>query len=200
MDITDLQKDILKEIGNVGIGNAATALSNMINKEVKIALPSLEIIPLEQFLSNESENILVSICKISGELLGSIVICFNKETAFPLVDMMMMQEVGVTKKIDDMTVSAFKELINVIGGAYLDSLSSMFNFRLMPMPPSFAYGKIISIRDGIIKDLPEGSSEVMSVKTKFMINNDIIFGDFFIVLNNESLKQILDSIDNVFVD
>jgi chemotaxis protein CheC len=200
MEISELQKDILKEVGNVGIGNAATALSNMINKKVNIALPSLEIIPIDKFLSDTSENILVSICKISGELLGSIVICFDKKTAFPLVDMMMMQEVGITKKIDDMTVSAFKELINVIGGAYLDSLSSMFNFRLMPMPPSFSYGKIIAIRDGIIRELPEGSSEVMSVKTKFMINDDVIFGDFFIVLNDKSLEQILKSIDNVYVN
>ncbi len=194
LQLTKLQQDIFNEIGNVGAGNAATSLSTMMDKKINISLPSMELASSENILKEEQSDVMIVSCKIEGDLVGNFLVVFKKETAFPLIDMMLQQEKGTAKDIDENGKGAFKEMVNIIGGAYLDSLADMLDFRLMPQPPVFSYGKMISIKDQILKELPY-KTDVISVITEMSIEGEVIFGDLFIIFDQASLNKIIEGLN-----
>ncbi len=191
MELTEYQLDMFNEIGNVGVGNAATALSSMLNNPVDISLPDTKFIPKDSIFNDVNEEILIVNSKLEGELEGNIIVVYNKDQAFPLIDMMSGNPEGTLTEIDEMAKSAFKEMVNIIAGPYLDSLSQMMDLRLLPQPPTFSYGKLIAIKDNLMNDLPN-VDEVLYVKTQMKIQDKKIFGNFYILFNEVSLKKVLD--------
>lgn len=196
IELTKFQKDLFNEIGNVGAGHAATSLSTMLNKQVNISLPEMKITNINNVIENNDDELLIVSCKIAGDLEGNLLVFFKKETAFPLIDMMMSQKKGTVKEIDEMGKSAFKEMVNIVGGTYLDSLAEMLGFRLMPQPPVFSYGKFIGVKDQILKELPQDNPEIIYVVTEMSIEGEVIFGDILIIFDKPSMEKIMKAIDS----
>lgn len=196
VELTQFQKDLFNEIGNVGAGHAATSLSTMLDKMVNISLPEMAVKKIHDIIENNSDELLIVSCKIEGDLVGNLLVFFKKETAFPLIDMMMAQKKGTVKEIDENGKGAFKEMVNIIGGTYLDSLADMLEFRLMPQPPVFSYGKFINVQDQILKELPQDQPEVISVVTEMSIEGEIIFGDILIIFDAPSMDKIMKAINS----
>ncbi len=191
MELTAYQIDMFGEIGNVGVGNAATALSSMINRKVNISLPETKLIKKDEMLINYDQEVLLVNSKIEGQLEGNVIVIYQKDTAFPLIDLMNGNPEGTLKEIDEMAKSAFKEMVNIIAGPYLDSLSQMLNMRLLPKPPTFIYGKVVAIKDSLMQELPIGNYDILYVKAEMSIDSRKIFGDFYIVFNQESLSKVI---------
>jgi chemotaxis protein CheC len=191
MELTEYELDMFNEIGNVGVGNAATALSTMLGKKVNISLPTTKLINREELLKEMDRELLIVTCKIEGDLEGNVVVIYNKENAFPLIDLMNGVPEGTLKELDEMAKSAYKEMVNIIAGPYLDSLSQMMSMRLLPKPPIFNYGKLVAIKDSLLSQLPTGFEEVLYVKAMMSIDGKTIFGDMYIVLGKKSLEKVI---------
>ena len=190
MQLTESQKDMFGELGNVGIGCASTALSSMLNnRRVNISLPETNIVKKNEMINEKGVIILVD-SKLEGDLTGNLIVIYNKGTAFPLIDMLLGQEEGTLKEIDEMAKSVFKEMVNIIAGPYLDSLANMSGLRILPQPPTFSFGEIISIKDTALIKLPN-VEEVISIKTEMSVDGRRIFGSIFLVLDNLSLNKLL---------
>ena len=100
IELTNIQKDMFNEIGNVGVGNAATALSSMIgDKKINISLPNTEIVNKEDIIKDSGSDVLLVDCKIEGDLVGNFVVIYNRDTAFPLIDLLLSQPKGTLKEI-----------------------------------------------------------------------------------------------------
>lgn len=190
MELTKYQLDMFNEIGNVGVGHAATALSTMVGRKVDISLPATKLLPKESMFNDNKSDFLIVNSKIAGGLTGNIIVIFTKEFAFPLIDMINGDPEGTLKELDDMAKSAFKEMVNIIAGPYLDSLSEMMNLRLLPKPPTFSYGKLLSFKDSVMNEI-EGIKDILYVKTEMHIENKCVFGDLFIVLTEDSMKKVI---------
>jgi chemotaxis protein CheC len=191
MELTEYELDMFNEIGNVGVGNAATALSTMLGKKVNISLPTTKLINREELLKEMDRELLIVTCKIEGDLEGNVVVIYNKENAFPLIDLMNGVPEGTLKELDEMAKSAYKEMVNIIAGPYLDSLSQMMSMRLLPKPPIFNYGKLVAIKDSLLSQLPTGFEEVLYVKAMMSIDGKTIFGDMYVVLGKKSLEKVI---------
>ncbi|MFW6311597.1 MAG: chemotaxis protein CheC [Nanoarchaeota archaeon] len=195
MELTDYQKDIFKEIGNVGIGTGATALSQMISRDVNITFPNVQLINVDEIFS-KNEEYCVSSCKLQGDLDGCIISVFDKKNAFNLIDLMFFREKGTTTEIDEDGKGAYNEMLNVVGGCYLNSLADMINIKLMPMPPVFVAGPLINIKDSVLQQLNDVNDSFF-IKTDFNIGGETIEGNIFLILTNESNKKVLDIIDKM---
>ncbi|MFW5746791.1 MAG: chemotaxis protein CheC [Nanoarchaeota archaeon] len=199
--LSELEFDSLKEVGNVGVGNAATALSKMLNMKVDINIPETKFIPLRDF-SRElggPENIVVSLyLKMQGELTGECIFVFNQEGAFELIDMIMMQEPGTTTEFGEMEESAFKEMSNIFVGAYLSSLGDMLSLRLMPSVPHAAQDMAQAIIDFILAKLSRSAEDVLCVNTAINIEGHDINGRFLMVFEDESLNKVVDVLHDRF--
>ncbi len=201
IDLNDMEMDALKEVGNVGVGNAATALSKILNKKIDINIPETTFIPITEFSSElgGAEKIVTGIyLKMEGDLDGETIFLFSQESAMRLVDLMMGQEPGTTKTMGEMEISAFKEMSNIFSGAYLSALANMVGMSIFPGIPHISSDMLQSIIDMVLITIANYANNVLCVKTKISIENKAVEGEFVMIFNASSLKKLIDTIHSKY--
>ncbi len=184
--------DVLKEIGNIGAGNATTALAQMLQCKVDMKVPQVKLLNFNEVgtLMGGEEQIMAGIylC-VEGDITGSIMFLLEKGAAKHLVSQLMGMEI-TADEFDEMSSSALKEIGNIITGAYLNSLSTMTNLKIYPSVPDLTVdmaGAILSvpaIEFGTLGD------KILLIQTQFTDDFDID-GYFILVPDLESYGKIL---------
>ena len=140
-NLTPNQLDAMREIGNVGAGNAATALSQVLNKKIDMNVPKVSLIPIEEVpdLVGGPDSLIVAVfLRVYGKAPGNILFLMPKENAFFMVDDLMGRPHGTTQELGEMEVSALKEVGNILTGSYLNSFFHFTNISMVPSIPSLA--------------------------------------------------------------
>lgn len=189
------QLDALKELGNIGAGNAATALSQILNKKVDMSVPRVKVYPIEEIpeLFGGSENIVAGVLlRMFGDMQGSLMFLLDEESALKLLDMMMVT--GIDHITDEISMSALMEVGNIISSSYLNSLSFFSNLTIVPSTPAFAYDMAGAILGTILYEVSEMSDQVLLIETDFLGNGEAIKGHFFVLPDLPSLGSLLKSV------
>jgi chemotaxis protein CheC len=121
-----LQLDALREVANIGAGHAATALSQMTQRTIMIAVPEVNVRPLEdvaELFGRADQVICAVLMHMMGDLTGRAMILFPEESARNLVDILLRRQPGTTQAFDAMEQSGLKEVGNILVSAYLTALS-----------------------------------------------------------------------------
>ena len=201
LKLTDMEKDALKEVGNVGTGNAATALSKLLNKHVEIIIPETKFIPIKDFAKELGgpETVVVSTyLEIFGGLTGEAVFVFPVKSAEKIVDVMMNCPVGTSKIMDEMAQSAFKEMSNIFTGAYITSLGDMMQAKLFPSVPHITTDMLQSVMDFMLAKVSNYSDTILSIKTKIEIKDIEIEGHFVILFDIASINKLLNILKEMY--
>lgn len=188
--------DVLREIGNIGAGNAATSLANMINKKVDMKVPVVSLLEFGEVpeILGGAENVVVGIFfKFEGDITGSIMFVLEQSSALNLVNLLMPMD---TKEFDELTTSALKEIGNILAGAYIASLSGLTNLNVKISVPAMCVdmaGAILSvpaIEFGLMAD------QVMIIKNEFVeeMTSDSVDGYFFLIPDIDSYDRLLGSL------
>lgn len=184
--------DVLKEIGNIGAGNATTALAQMLQCKVDMKVPQVKLLDFGEVgaLMGGEEQIMAGIylC-VEGDITGSIMFLLKKDAAKHLVAKLMGMELP-GDDFDEIGTSALKEIGNIITGAYLNSLSTLTNLKIYPSVPDLTIdmaGAILSvpaIEFGTLGD------KILLIQTQF--TDDCELDGFFILVPDlESYGKIL---------
>lgn len=137
-DFNHEQLDALREIGNVGSGNAATALSQLLEKKISVDIPQVKLISLEelskqQLLSNPEELSIAVSFKILGKLKGGVVILYPQKSALLLIDILTRRPIGQTAVFNLIDESALNETAHIISCSYLNAVGQLINiYDLVP--------------------------------------------------------------------
>jgi len=195
-DLNNLHLDVLREIGNIGAGNAATALAGMINKRIDMNVPSVKILDFNDVCTVlGGEEIVVSgvYFEVEGDIEGNIMFLLDLKSAKILTNILMGRD-DDSKELDEMDRSALQEIGNILSGAYISSLSSLTNLNIKISIPSLCIdmaGAIISvpaIQFGYMGD------KVLLIETVLQDGNDTVKGNFFLIPESKSFKIILNSL------
>lgn len=194
---TDLEIDALKEIGNIGAGNAATALSMMISKKITIKVPQVKIIPFDDVSQSVGgpEKLVVGIfLRINGDIDGNILIVISEQDAYTLAKTLLNDNRNINRDFSEMEKSALAELGNIIGSSYIAALSELTKLSLKISVPSMAFdmaGAIISFPLSLYGYIGD---------TAFLIETEFAEGlagiklHYFMIPDDKSLKQLLKAI------
>ena len=132
--LNDMQLDVLKEIGNIGAGNATTALSTMLNVKMDMSVPNVALIQFKDIstiIGSEDQTVV-------GILLGL-------EGAHHLVNSLMLQNDDVVDEsadFTDMEMSALNEIGNIASGSYLTAISSLTKLNIIATVPQMTIDMI----------------------------------------------------------
>ena len=183
--------DVLKEIGNIGAGNATTALATMLQCKVDMKVPQVRMMEFKDvgaLLGGEEQELAGAYLSVEGDITGSILFLVQKEVALHLVSKLMGGMGG--DEFGEMERSAFKEISNIVTGSYLNALSTMANMCIYPSIPDLAIdmaGAILSvpaIEFGIMGD------KILSIQSQ--ISDEIEMDGFFVMIPDmESYVKIL---------
>lgn len=149
--INDMQFDVLREIGNIGSGNAATALAKMLNQKVDIKVPKAELCDfnrLPQAVGGEETIVVGILLTLSEDIDGMMMFIMKIEAAYNLIEKLMFMQVDRNGTLDEMQMSCLQEIGNIITGAYLSSLSDLTHLTIQASIPYMAMdmaGAILSV-------------------------------------------------------
>ncbi len=146
----DIIIDVLREVGNIGAGNAATALANMLNKKIDMDVPQVNVMDLKEvpiILGGEEEEVVGVFFKLSGDIEGTIMFVLKSSVAHNLINMLVPNS-GNEELFDDFTLSILQEVSNILSGSYVTSLSGLTNLKINMSVPSIAIdmaGAVLSV-------------------------------------------------------
>jgi chemotaxis protein CheC len=195
-EVTQNYYDVLKEIGNIGAGNAMTALSQMLGCKIDMGVPQVELLNFSEVgaaIGGEEQIMVGVFLGVEGDVTGSMLFLVEQKSAKSLINKVMMGMGDPGEEFTEMELSAMQEVGNIITGAYLNSLSTLTNLKIFPSPPALTVdmaGAILSvpaIEFGIFGD------QILMIQSKFF-DEVQIDGYFILVPDMESYKKILTSL------
>ena len=168
--LTSLHKDALKEIGNIGAGNAATAFAQFLNTRIHMTVPSVTIIPIEDVpeLTGGVESQVVSVLlRVMGESPGSILLVFSEASTVNLLEMITDYKIDVNN-LEEVEVSAIMEIGNILAGSYLNAINQMTGLNLFQSVPAFSHDMAGAILSSSMISLADNDYALL-IETKFIM-------------------------------
>lgn len=198
VDLNSMRYDILREVGNIGAGNATTALSQLINSKIDMTVPKVELLDFSALADvvGSAEKLVVGILlNLSGDIDGMMMFMVDNEAAHHMVNRLVGKEDNSNmENFDDMELSALKEIGNIIAGAYLSALSSLTNLKIAESIPYMAIdmaGAILSVPAIAFGELGD---KALLIESEFNQTEYSVNGFFILIPTEESYGRILSSL------
>jgi chemotaxis protein CheC len=197
-DLKELQLDALREVANIGAGHAATALSQMTNRTIMIAVPEVNIRPLEEVadLVGPPETVIAAVMMhMMGDLTGRTLVLFPDGSARTLCDILLRRAPGTTQEFGAMEQSGIKEAGNILASAYLNALSDFMGMMLVPSVPSLVVDLSAAVLTTAYLSFGHERDFVFCVDTSFRVEGtEPLRGHFLLLPDMPSLRAIFDAI------
>lgn len=191
--LTDIEKDMIGEVGNIILGAGATALSNILGRKVDISTPEVEVKTLKE-LRNEIKGEKVSVTiHFEGVVEGLNALILDKKTAAEIADIMMG---GIGKiesdELDELKLSAVGESMNQMMGSAATSLSDMIKKPVNITPPTV---EILDFNRSDVNFPPIGDENEKVAKVNFTMSiEDLEPAKFFLAMPIPFVKKLHDMI------
>ncbi len=194
---TEQQFDALREMSSIGMGHAATALSQLMGRTIYIKVPHAEVLDFSQThrLLSEGKGLVVAISlQILGDARGTILLIFPMESAFKMLETLLSQKQKKNTLLTEMELSSLKEVGNILGSTFLNALGTLLNMTLIPSIPQLCFDEAETVVGHILEEI--GVSEELSVlaETEFHCGEHYINGHLFLLPELNSLDAILHSV------
>lgn len=188
----EFKLDVLKEVGNIGAGHAATALSRILNQPVDMSVPTVSLVPFEEIADRVggSEQVVIAVfLRVEGDAPGNMFFIIREDSAKRLLRNLLSIE-SEEGTYSEMELSALNEIGNILAGSYLSSLADFTKLSMAPTVPSLAIdmaGAILSY--GLLQFGQMGDAALL-IETKFLEGRDTVEGQFFLIPDPESFEKI----------
>lgn len=198
-NVNSMYFDVLKELGNIGAGNATTAIATMLNLTIDMKVPNVRLIAVEDLggaICPEEETIVGIFLEVQNDISGSMMFLMRLRSAHYLVDRLMGGMGGDASdpgEFSEMELSALKEIGNIIAGSYLSALSTMTQLMITPSVPYISVDMAAAILSVPAIQFGQFGENALLIETEF--GDDVTIEGYFILLPDEdSYDKILESL------
>ena len=192
-EINEMYVDVLREIGNIGAGNATTAIASMLSLRINMLVPKVELLEvsiLGASLCSEEEIVVGIFLEIQSDIEGSMMFLLKMDSARYLLNRLMMRDPDYDEEFDEMDLSAIKEIGNIIAGSYLSALATMTNLVITPSIPYIAIDMAASILSVPAIEFGRYGDHALLIETEF--GDDVMIDGYFILMpEHASYDKIL---------
>ncbi len=150
-ELNEMHVDVLRELGNIGSGNAATSLSTFMGKEIDINVPHVRILgfnEVAEYVGGPESIVMGMLIKLDGDINGIIMYIFDNDLITGVMKTFFQKEFTSFAELDEMEKSAFCEIGNIMASAYVNALASMTGLFINISTPSICIdmaGAILSV-------------------------------------------------------
>lgn len=193
-ELTDIQLDALREVGGIGAGHAATALSQLVDRPVTLEVPRIEILELGEvpYLFGGPEQLVGAVyARLLGDLSGGILFMADRAASLALVDMMRGNEVGTAKSMGHDEEGLFRHVASILISAYLAAVARLASLDVLPSSPTLAFDMAGALLEAVAAETSVTASRAVLVRTAFIDEGESIEAALFFVPNPTSLSVIL---------
>lgn len=198
-NLNSVHLDVLKEVGNIGAGHAATALSTLLNKKIDMTVPDVRIVSFDEMMemAGGSENVVAGVfLRIEGDAPGSMFFILPLQQAETFIRALPGDIVFSAEETpyNELALSALQELGNILSGSYLSSLSDFTRLSLYPSVPALSIDMVGAIVSFGLLELSQVSDYAIVIDTALneesQSNSDSVKGHFFLLPDPDSFQII----------
>ncbi|MBI3038069.1 chemotaxis protein CheC [bacterium] len=192
------QLDALRELGNIGCGNAATALAQFLNRRISMSVPNAQILPFSkvaELAGGPEERVMGIYLRVLGKIKGSFLLLMPERTTIRMLKILIpTSTVEIPLKINDFERSCLCEMGNILAGSFLNALSAIVNVPMFNSIPSLAFDMAGALIDSVILGMGDVGDHVLMVETMFTDNQENLKMHIFLLPDPVSLELILSAI------
>ena len=195
--LSEKQIDLLREVSNIGVGHAATALSQMIGRQINMCVPSVRVLPFSQVPETVggAERPMAGVyCRLMGDVTGYILLIFPSASADALVRLLLEDPDVTAAEWSKEVASSIGEIGNILASSYLNALGSLLRMTLIPSIPSMAYDMAGAILDTVLIEQSRSDDLALLIETEFFERNETIQGHFFLVPDPDSVSLVIEEL------
>ena len=189
-----IKLDLLKELGTIGSGRAATSLSELIGSNVHITVPDTRIYPynkLNDTLRGSNTNYYSFSTDVHGDLQGKNLLLLEEPDMKKISSLLLGQEPDQIQLEDPMVLSSLKEVANILLSSYMNALSELTDFKILVGVPEFADAKPT---EQVLAEQVKGAEEVLYVRSQLQARNTNFNGITIFVPDTPSLDKIFNKL------
>lgn len=195
MDLSELEIEALRELGNIGVGHAATSLSQLLGKTVEMNVPRVEITEISRVhevikADKVVAGVVAGLNDIDKGLAGYLYIVFPDSAEKKIAEIMMIEE--------DMIDSALTEIGNILSSSFCNATAEMLGAILMPTPPDFARDYLIAIIDALLAQLVAKWDRVIIFDTQLKDESQSVNIEVILIPSEglmEYIKKLVDMVE-----
>jgi chemotaxis protein CheC len=180
-EYSPIQLDVIKELANVGGGNAATSISQLVDKFINMSVPTIEILDYNEVFTEimaEDQMVIAVTLRMIGDANGNFLFVCTEENAEKLVSMMLPQEMEMSAEVE---YSAVSELVNILVTSYLNAISKMLDINLISSVPALALDMFGAILSSAYMDSEQFDENVMIIKNEFIYEGDKVDSSLYFI-------------------
>ncbi len=173
-ELGEVELDALKELGNMGVGKAATSLSQMLGKMIDMSVPVASIVKIQDLhkvIDPEKmvAGVVTALDDVENGQAGFLYINFPESSSIKLAEILLGDSSD-----EEMVDSTLMEIGNILSSAFCDAIAEMLGIVLIPTPPNFAKDYAVAVIDAIVSQLAEKSDYVVIFETNLEESEDEI--------------------------
>lgn len=197
---SSMHLDILKEIGNIGAGHAATALSELLNKKIEMNVPNVRIVSFDEMIDIAGGSESIAACvflRIEGEAGGNMFFVLPLSQATHYIRLMTGNaDFSLTNPpYDEMALSALQELGNILSGSYLTALADFTQLSLYPTVPAVVIDMVGAIISFGLMEYSRVSDQCIVIDTALKEEGAAsVRGHFFLFPDPDTFKTIFSAL------
>ena len=192
MNLQDL--DVMKEIGSIGTSHAATALSRLIQKDVRISIPHVSVQGYDEAVNSIGdieELVGATLMQISGEINGLILFLFKMDFAGEVLKNLLGKEYNGFEDMGELEVSALTEVGNIMMSSYINAFSKLVGLNIDLSVPGFAVNMLGGILTVPIAEFGYETDKLMYFNADFLMNGKTLPDWLLMLPDIQSLNLIM---------
>lgn len=193
-DMNLQELDVMREIGSIGTSHAATALSKLLQKEIRISIPQVNILGYEEAVNrigNAEEIVAATLVKMSGDISGVMLFLFNIDFANTVLGKLLGEEFSDFESMSEMEYSALTEIGNIIICSYINAFSQLVHVNIELSVPSSTVNMLGGILTVPIVEYGYESDRLMYCNADFVMNGKKLSDWLLMLPDIESLNYIM---------
>ena len=172
-NLSEVELDVLKELGNIGTGHAATSLSKLLNKDVFLSVPKVKIGEIKnlssEFIGEVVAGVIIALQDLEEKRSGYLYIMFPEKSARKIAgDLFGLEELD-----EEMYESTIMEVGNILSSSFCDASADFMDIILLPSPPNFAIDVPTAVIDSVVSQMARKSDHIILFETSLSSDSDI---------------------------
>lgn len=193
-EMNEMEKDIFKELGSIGGGNAATALSSMLNSKVSMVVPTVEILEYNEALERlgDPESVVAAVMvEMTGEIQGIMLQIVPQEFSDAVLSHMLGKKTVPLLEMEEIDGSVLTEVGNIVISSYITALSSLCRVDIELSVPQFTVNMLGGIMSMPIAMIGQHSDRIMMVTGEFKIDGAALNSGMLLLPDVASLNILM---------
>ena len=193
-DMNALELDVIKEIGSIGTGNAATALSQVLKKTTKMSLPAVYVLGYNEaieMVGTPEEIVAAVLVKMSGEINGIMLFILKIDFINAVLDSVLSKDIDDYMDLTELEKSALEEIGNIIISSYVNAMSGLTGVSIKLSIPSIAINMLGGILGVPMVEFGYETDKLMMINGKFIVDDKVLDSNLLMMPDIQSLNYLM---------